>query len=183
MCIADSALAIGDIIVSTTSAIGSGVICMTTFSNVSHAMLYVGNGQVIEAIGNGVVERTLPTALGGATVAVAYRRSALTPNQAAAVVSFVRRQVGNGYDHTGAVGAGLRANPVLCIVSGIVVCTAAHTGLLQRRERFYCSELVLEAFRQAAVPIVAHQPGVSTPQDIVTAYGSGTLEYVGHLRP
>lgn len=182
MCISDSALAVADIIVSTTSARVSGAIRLATSSAVSHAMVYVGSGRIIEAIGEGVTERSLGDALGGATLGVAYRRSGLTFGQSAAIVQYVRQQVGHKYDTSGAAGAGLRANPVLCIVSGIAACVAAHAGKLQRQDRFYCSELVLEAYRIAGVPIVAHLPGVSTPQDIVTAYGHGTLQYVGHLR-
>ena len=60
-CVGESALEAGDLIVSTTAARVSRGIRTATSSPVSHAMLYVGNGQVIEAIQEGVVERPLST--------------------------------------------------------------------------------------------------------------------------
>lgn len=55
----ENALSIGDIIVSTTPALISRVIRRATGSVVSHALVYIGGGQVVEAIGAGVTLRTL----------------------------------------------------------------------------------------------------------------------------
>ena len=182
MCVDTSALEPADVIVSTGAAAVSRVIRTATGSAVSHAMLYAGNGQIVEAIGDGVTRRPLNSALADATLAVAYRRPQLSASQAHAVVSFVGRQVGRKYDSTGAAGAGLRNNLVLCAISGIAACVAAHAGAFESSKKFFCSELVLEAFRSAGLPLVSHSPSVSVPEDIVTAHGSGTLSYVGHLR-
>jgi uncharacterized protein YycO len=144
-------------------------------------MLYVGEDQVIEAIGEGVVRRSLADALNGARLAVAYRRRDITLPVANRVINAAQALIGRGYDHTGAAGAGIRANPVLCSAVGIIPCAAAHVGAFNNRARFFCSELVLEAFRQANVPIIDGNPGTATPQDIVRAYSRRILLYVGHL--
>jgi len=49
---------------------------------VSHAMLYIGNGQVIEAVQGGVVVRSLQSALSDASLAVAYRSTDMDVGQA-----------------------------------------------------------------------------------------------------
>lgn len=77
-CIGDAALRPADIIVSTTGAAVSGVIRVGTGSPVSHAALYAGNGEVIEAIGQGVVQRGLDKALADDLLAVAYRAPHMT---------------------------------------------------------------------------------------------------------
>ncbi|MFP3615818.1 N-acetylmuramoyl-L-alanine amidase, partial [Paraburkholderia sp. SIMBA_050] len=72
--IGTDALEIGDIILSTTGNSGSGVIRAGSGAEVSHAMLYVGQGgQVIEAIPGGVQLRPLADALADARLAVAFR--------------------------------------------------------------------------------------------------------------
>ena len=50
-CIADSALDTADIIVSAGQGIVAGTIRLATTSDISHASLYDGDGEVIEAVG------------------------------------------------------------------------------------------------------------------------------------
>ena len=59
-----------DIIVSTGSGAVSAVIRTGSLSPYSHAALYIGNGEVIEAIGEGVVRQSLANALSDDTLAV-----------------------------------------------------------------------------------------------------------------
>ncbi len=182
-CIAISALAPADIIVSTTAATVSGVIRGATGSQVSHAMIYAGGGQVIEAIGEGgVVNRPLSAALADATLAVAYRHRNVGRGNASAIIGFARQWVGRRYDTSGAAGAGIAGNGVICLAVGIVACAAAKGGKFNNRDEFFCSELVLEAFRRAGAPITNVPPSTSSPQHIVRAYSQGQLQYVGHLK-
>ena len=85
----------------------------------------------------------------------------------------------------GAAGAGIARQGVICNAIGIIPCVAAgiaaHFGAFNSEEKFFCSELVLEAFRLAGVPLVKVTPQLSTPQTIVEAHSDGILEYVGHL--
>lgn len=180
-CIDTRALQPADIIVSTTAAGISWGIRFATSSEVSHAMLYVGNGNIVEAIGDGVVRRTLQMAVNDATLAVAYRRRNVTPGNGASIVRHAEQFIGRAYDARGAAGAGIADNGVICIAVGIVACVAARAGAFNNRDSFYCSELVLEAFRLAGTPILDVAPSMSTPQHLVRAHSSGKLQYVGHV--
>ena len=172
------ALQVADIIVSTTDAAVSKVIKFETLSAVSHAMLYVGNDHIIDATGElGVMRRTLQSAVGDATLAVAYRRSNVTEANGRMIARHAEKFLGRAYDTSGAAGAGIARQGVICVAAGI----AAHFGAFNSEEKFFCSELVLEAFRLAGVPLVKVTPQLSTPQTIVEAHSDGILEYVGHL--
>ena len=68
-----SDLELADILLSTGSAAASVVIRAGTVSRYSHAALYIGNGQIIEAIGSGVTRQGIRDAMaddpGNASVA------------------------------------------------------------------------------------------------------------------
>ncbi len=181
VCIEDAALQTADIIVSAGVGTVSKAIQFGTSSDVSHASLYIGNGKVIEAIGEGVVERSLTDALQDHYLAVAYRVRDMNPVAAALIVHNASRWIGRKYDTLGAAGAGAR-NPIVCVmVYGIAACGVALNGGFKSTDKFYCSQLVLEAYREARVPFVDQNPDTSQPQDIVTAYSKNKLLYVGHL--
>ena len=178
-----SALQPADIIVSTTSANVSKVIRGGTGSEISHAALYIGDGEIIEAIGEGVVRRALDVALHDDTLAVAYRAKTITPEQAKSVIGYAMPWIGKKYDYTGAAGGGAKANLALCIiVLGPVGCVIARNSGLKSKDRFYCSQLVLEAYQRAGLPLINSSPDTSNPNNIVEAFSNGTLVYVGHLR-
>ena len=149
LCIADWALQPADIIVSAGIGAVSTAIRYGTSSDVSHAALYVGDGEVIEAIGPGVVERALSKSLDEHSLAVAYRARGMTPSAAAIIVHTAEQWKGKKYDTLGAAGAGAR-NPLVCVVVlGIVPCGIARAGRFKSSDKFYCSQLVLEAYRRA----------------------------------
>jgi hypothetical protein len=181
--IASSTLNPGDIIVSTTGAFVSKAIRFGTMSAVSHAMLYTGNDCVAEAVGNGVREAALSIALTDASLAVAYRRNSLTDANVKEIIRFVREKAAAkaGYDYTGLIGAGARANGLVCVALGAVGCSIANLGGFSSSSKFFCSELVLEAFRRVDKPITAGRPDTSNPGQIPGAVSTGVLSYVGHL--
>ena len=47
--------------------------------------------------------------------------------------------------------------------------------------RFFCSELVAEAYRQAGVPLVNGRSDSVSPERIVAVTTTGDLAYVGHV--
>jgi len=145
-----------DIILSTTTHWKSAAIRTGTWSDISHAALYTGDGFVVEAVGEGVQRISLSQALEDDCLAIVYRREGLTDVQAKMVILFANRQVGSPYDYAG---------------------VARITG--NGNEKFFCSELVGEAFRQARAPILERDPSVSTPQRILS---DGKVVYVGHLK-
>ena len=181
MCISPAALKLGDLIVSTTGANVSTAIRVGTGSPVSHAMLFVGGGQVIEAVGTGVRRVPLGTAINDASLAVAYRVPDLSEKEGSLVVNFAVQQIGRKYNTSGAAGAGVARNPLACAASGVVICVAANAGMFSSGGRFYCSELVLAAYVAANRPLVPRNPSVSVPNDIPLAYSHGTLVYAGHV--
>ncbi|MGD0909979.1 MAG: hypothetical protein ABSA96_20540 [Candidatus Acidiferrales bacterium] len=190
LCIDDRSLSPGDIIVSTeptSKSIQSGAIRFGTGSAISHAALYTGQSQVIEAIGSGVRRTTLSESLRDHDLAVGYRVRGLTGAKAIEVIAYANKlaQPGAKYDLTGALSAGV-SRPrgyLICVVAlGIMPCTAAAlAGQFKSSDKFYCSQLVLEAFRRAGASFISADPHSSVPQDIPEAYSRGKLLYVGHL--
>ncbi len=174
-----SALQAGDIVVSTTRQFVSRAIRLGTFSPVSHVMLYVGDGKVIEAIGSGVREVTLAAAIEDAILAsptairTSMRRTPRPWSRTRARASATRtttpaRPTRATASSTAARGGARRDQPPLGVEVG-------QAGAV------YCSELVLEAFERAGVPLTAARPGQSTPDQVVQI-ARGTLAYVGHLK-
>jgi hypothetical protein len=110
----------------------------------------------------------------------------MTSTAAKAVVGFAENQVGKGYDHTGILGqVGYQLDRwFLCSVVGIKNCEerAARANLwMSNSGRFFCSELVAEAYRRAAVPLINGRSDGVSPQKIVEVTTTGDLSYVGHV--
>jgi hypothetical protein len=163
------ALQVGDIILSTTPEFISSAIRRATKSDVSHAILYIGDGEVVEAVASGVVRRPLADAISASYAAVALRDPKLTSGQAAAIRKSALGWVGKKYDTFALVDQGIRK------VSG-------KDPEWRDPEAFFCSELVLQAYADAGEPLTTVAPDQSAPQDVVTVYLSKKLEYVGHLK-
>jgi cell wall-associated NlpC family hydrolase len=159
--VGDSALQAADIIISTTGAIRIG-----TSSVVSHGALYCGSGSVIEAIGQGVVSRSIYDSLADDALAVAYRHPAVTSSIAAAIVAFASSHIGDSYSVKGAAAA---ADPILCRIVGT------------KPAAFFCTQLVIEAYRQGGMPLTSLPAQCVTPQG-VAEIAFERLVYVGHLK-
>lgn len=175
-----SALQAGDIIVSTTRQFVSRAIRLGTLSPVSHVMLYAGGGRVIEAVGSGVREVTLESAIADAILAVAYRHPRLDAAHAAQVVAHARSRIGNPYNLAGVAYHGYRLlNP---LPAAVIDAIGRRLGVeVGQAGAVYCSELVMESFERAGVPLAATRPGASTPDQVVQI-ARGNLAYVGHLK-
>jgi hypothetical protein len=181
-CIAAGALSAADIIVSTADGAVSFVIRTATWSEVSHAALYVGNDAVIEAVGSGIRRTPLAEAVTHDTLAVAYRWPGITTEQAQAVVEFASKQAGVGkkYDYIGAVGASRFARVMFPLVA--VSADITNSGQSMGQDRFFCSELVVAAFRSARINLVSHPASHTTLGEIASLGKRNRLEYVGHLK-
>jgi cell wall-associated NlpC family hydrolase len=105
--ILSEALEVADIIVSTTGARITGAIRAGSLSRVSHAMLYIGQGRVVEAIDEGVTIRSLQSAISTGRPAVAYRRNGLSGGGAERVAQWARDREDARYDLAG------RGSPLL----------------------------------------------------------------------
>jgi cell wall-associated NlpC family hydrolase len=169
--IAMSGLEPADVIVSTTGAIVSKLIRLGTLSPVSHAILYVGDGMVVEAIGDGVVHRTLEEALSDANLAVAYRCPVLSREGKHKIATWALQQAKKKLKYSHGKIA-ILANPKMRHLCGLVSAL---------RTEFICSEFVIEAYRQADCPITTQPAACVSPQGVLEI-ARQRLVYVGHLR-
>jgi hypothetical protein len=124
-----------DIIVSTTDAGVSAVIRAGIGSSVSHSMIYVGGGFVVEAIEIGVTRLPITSAIEHATLAIALRRRSLTEKQRSDVLANANRFALRPYDTVGAAGSGTNTDLLAgfgCSIS-LMLCGAATYGAATRR--------------------------------------------------
>jgi uncharacterized protein YycO len=188
MSIGEDALMMGDIILSTTNSLTSRAIRAITDGPVSHAMVYIGDGMVVEAIPEGVVNRPLSDALSDAIVAVAFRHPYLDDDRAWQLRDWLGQQLGRSYPRLGMFRqAQFHINRRVCdLFSGSAREHCRHwRGFvdlgLSGDGTFFCSELVLAGYRHIQLPLADTPPHWSTPSDIPELRLTGDLEYVGHL--
>ncbi|MEL7358308.1 MAG: hypothetical protein AAFN40_17315 [Cyanobacteria bacterium J06560_6] len=166
-----TAVTSADVIVTTTNGLVSDIIRAVTSGPVSHVMVSVGNGQVVEAVRDGVREISLRDALLDATLAVVFRRSGISTGGVDTVVANVRSVVGDTYNNWGVVQRLL----------------TEHVGAIREvpiaTDSFYCSQLVLTAFDSAGFPLLTSGDISAWPTNLVDVgdFGESLLEYVGHL--
>lgn len=182
-----SNLKTADILLSTGDATVSKVIRVGTASRFSHAALYAGNHEIIEAIGEGVVRQPIERAISDDTLVAVYRRIRMSDAQAKQVVRYAAMQIGKPYDQAGAVGAGAtsKTGVILVVFGGTLGIVATGAGVsadimnrLNPEKSFYCSELVALAFNNAGVSLGSGAAS-STPGDISSAH---VLNLVGYLK-
>ena len=195
---ADSLLP-GDILLSSGSGIASSGIQLFTVAPVSHAAIYLGNGQIVEAVGKGVRLRSLQDALDDESVVAAFRHPQTTAESAALVGAFVLSKVGAPYNHLGVLlHAPFAVQRRICelpLVPGPVreFCVRGVATVqmgFSSNDRFFCSQLVLEAYRQAGISITSADPRWVSPADLLhmregdvpSIAPKQPLQYVGHLK-
>ncbi|MEX1167658.1 MAG: YaeF family permuted papain-like enzyme, partial [Hydrogenophaga sp.] len=194
-----SDLRAGDIVLSATNGLASLGIRLLTVTPVSHAALYLGNGQMAEAVGSGVQIRSTADFIAGESTIVAFRHPDLSPEQAATVRAFAQAQEGKKYN---ALGIVLQAPFVLqrqfCEIPLVpsLVRDACIRGLAAiqlgaaRNDRFFCSQFVLEAYQRAKLPLTTANPLLVSPADLLhmregdvpSVRTEQALQYVGHLK-
>ena len=170
--ISQSALQPGDIILSAADGWihhSSAAIRLATWSNLSHAALYVGGpeGYVVEAVGEGVRKLALCSALADDTVAIAYTRFGINPALAGSAVLFAMAQLGKAYNYAGALAAGSStpAGKVLRLAtSGTSDAALAACSLYSScaSKTWFCAELVTAAYEWIAMPIIPKSASQST---------------------
>ncbi|OGB24703.1 MAG: distant relative of cell wall-associated hydrolase [Burkholderiales bacterium RIFCSPLOWO2_02_FULL_57_36] len=193
------ALRPGDILLSATNGITSAGIRLITLAPVSHASLYIGDGQVVEAVGKGVRQRTIAEVLGEEDVVVAFRHPHFLPAHHEKLRAFALEKVGRPYDHVGIVlQAPFALERRLCELP--LIPDAVRNACLQGiaaiqlgtydNDGFFCSQLVLESYKQAGLPITDANPRWISPADILHMREGDVpslkihqpLSYVGHLK-
>ena len=172
-------LQIGDILLSGMTSLKSSAIKLATFSEVSHAAVFVGDGRVVEAVGSGVRLYGIEQALSDGETIVAYRRPDMTPELQEKLRSFALGKVGLPYNMLGiAMQAPLSVERKFCEVPGLPgeirdTCVRIMGSVqmaptkLDRQQTYFCSELVLETFRAAGLPLVDVPSELVAPSDIL----------------
>lgn len=189
--ISGAALMPGDIIISTTNATVSSAIRAATNSPVSHASIYLGNNTVAEIMGSGINIWSIEESLADDSLSVAYRHREMTPERAFQMELFIRQAKDNNtrYDYFSLI----RVLPSALIETYCMTLPEASRQQCMNHaqrfrlgtdtnNRFYCSELVLDALRHVGVSLSTITPGWSTPNEILELEHNGTLSYIGHLK-
>ncbi len=74
----------------------------------SHSAVYVGDGQICEAMSEGLLRRPIEVHRNKHTHFGIYRVFDITPQQQAAMVTEAKRHLGKGYNYIGAIRVGLK---------------------------------------------------------------------------
>ena len=189
----------GDILLSADPGLASAGIRLLTTSPVSHAAIYVGNGEVAEALRGGVRLRSIDRILQEESVVVAFRHPVLDEESAQRMSQFAREQVGKPYDFVGVVmHAPFALQRRVCELPGVptvlreaCLSTLATFQLIHGGDdRFFCSQFVLESYRTVGLPITRARPHWVSPEDIMHMRAGDVsslpveqpLIYVGHLK-
>jgi uncharacterized protein YycO len=166
----------GDIILTLGTGPAAAGIQLMTLAPVSHAALYVGDGQVVEAVHSGVRVRGLQELLAKEVTVLAFRYSELSDRQAEEIRAYALRQVGVPFNFMGVMlHVPLSIQRIACELpltpSGARdVCIRTVGGiqyLNPGRQQFFCSQLVVQAYRHAGAPITEVDPRIVSPADIL----------------
>ena len=189
----------GDIVLSATDGITSAGIRLLTLAPVSHAAIYIGPEGVAEAVGHGIVVRSLDALLADESVVVAFRHPKLDAAQAERVRTFALGKVGEPYNTMGVMllapfSLERRVCELPLLPDGARDFCIRGIATIQlgagRNDRFFCSQFVLESYRQAGLPITDADARLVSPADILHMREGDVpsvaihqpLRYVGHLK-
>ncbi|MDO4696666.1 MAG: hypothetical protein Q4A49_03940 [Neisseria sp.] len=197
--IAEADLQAGDILLSAGAGVSSAGLRLFGNSAVSHAFLYLGRGEIAEAVGSGVRIIPLREALRETTLSVAFRRQGVQAEHIEKMRAFARQEQGGGYNYFGVAKQAPYSVtrlacelPVVprylrrfCLSSLAMIQITPFSG-----ERFFCSQFVIEAFNRAGLPLTDTPPEWVSPADmlhmregdVASVLPVSRLQYVGHLQ-
>lgn len=170
------ALQPGDILLTAMPSLASVGIRLMTFAPVSHAAVYIGEGKVVEAVGSGVRVRGIEDLLAEETVVLALRYPGLSAGQARSIKDYALNKSGMGFNYLGVtLQIPLAINRKLCelplVPSPVRDACIRGAGVINQvaasESRLFCSQLVLQAYRHAGVPMTDADPRLISPADIL----------------
>lgn len=193
------ALQPGDILLSSMPGLASAGIQLMTFAPISHAAVYVGDGQVVEAVRSGVRVRSIEEALAEETVVLALRHPDLSAEQARRIRNYALKKSGAGFNFAGVTlhipfSITRRACELPLVPSAVRDACIRSMGVIHQvaasENQLFCSQLVLQAYRHAGVPITDADSRLISPADILHMREGDVssvrihkpLRYVGHLK-
>lgn len=181
-------LEVGDIILSTTDALISKAIRSFTDSKISHAILYIGNDEVVEAIRGGVCKRSLSQALSEATLAIALRHPKMNPLTANKIKEYALKQVGNAYGYVTIANQGIFQ--IIAPGTNINQMSLADKikawlafGPISIDSSYICSELAIEAYKIAGLSLVSVPSHWVSPNNILQLEAAGKLKFIKQIVP
>ena len=163
----------GDIIVTTGRGVVPTLIRTSTAGNFSHAMLYIGDDQIVEAVRPNVRVVSVDAALSHSTLAIVLRHKSMTSDVAAQARDFAGHAIGTPYGTLKAADA---------------VTSWCSFNMRYSTESLFCSELVVRSFQAAGIELLTSEserrlgkaiPTCVTPVELAR---EADLVYVGHLR-
>jgi uncharacterized protein YycO len=189
----------GDILLTSGTGFVSASIQVLTLSPVSHAAIYIGDGKVVEAVRPEVRVRQLDDFLADEALVIALRHPELSAQQARDIRDYALQKTGTGFNFLGVtLHVQSTVRRVVCelplmpsvIRDGCIRGIGVIHNLAAPEARLFCSQLVLQAYRQAGVPITDADPRLISPADILHMREGDVpsvrihkpLSYVGHLR-
>ena len=193
------ALRPGDILLTSMPGIAGAGIELMTIAPVSHAAVYIGDGRVVEAVRSGVGERRIEAVLEEESVALVLRDPDLDEAQAERIKAYALQKTGAGFNFVGvtlqipfAISRRLCELPLVpSLVRDPCIRGMGVLSKLAARERqFFCSQLVLQAYRHAGAQLTDADPRLVSPADILHMREGDVpsfsirvpLRYVGHLK-
>lgn len=197
--LAPEALQPGDILLTSAPNLRSASIQLVTFAPVSHAAVYIGDRRVVEAVLSGVRVRTIDELLAEEAVVLALRYPDLSAEQARNIRSYALQKSGAGFNYLGVtLHFPFSINRRLCelplVPSTVRDACIRIVGVIHQlaasESQLFCSQLVLQAYRHAGVPITDADPRLITPADILHMREGDVpsvsihrpLRHIGHLK-
>jgi uncharacterized protein YycO len=194
-----AALRPGDILLSSMPGLAAAGIRLMTFAPVSHVAVYIGGGQVVEAVRSGVRIRTIDEVLTEETWVLALRYPDLSPEQADRIRDYALGNLGAGFNFLGVTlhvpfSIGRRACELPLVPLAVRDACIRGMGLIHQvaagEDRVFCSQLVLQAYRHAGILITNADPRLISPADILHMRKGDVssvrihrpLQQVGHLK-
>ena len=188
----------GDILLSAGPGLVAAGVQLVTLASVSHAALYVGNGLIVEAVRPQVQVRHLDDVLAEERLVLVLRYPDMTPEQGHAVSSYALQKSGAGFNFLGVtlhvpLAVSRRACELPLVPAPFRDVCIRSFGVIQVAavgDRVFCSQLVLEAYRQTGLPITGADPRLISPADILHMREGDVspvkihkpLQFVGHLK-
>lgn len=193
----------GDLLFSSSIGLKSLGIRLFSGSSVSHVAIYIGQGQVAEAVGDGVQIVSLEDARTHSDKLFALRMPGLTTEQTDKIREFAQQKAGSQYNYQGIVEMmPFMLTKQLCslnpfskdfrqqCVQGLAA-AQLRTPTGTDESSYFCSQFVLAAFERAGQPLTVAASGWVSPGDllhmregdIATMAPNESLSYVGHIKP
>ena len=189
----------GDILLTSMPGIAAAGIELLTTAPVSHAAVYIGKGRVIEAVRSGVRMRSIEQIMAEESIALVLRYPGLSDAQARRIREYAQHKLGAGFSFFGvSVQAPYSITRKACelplvaspLRDACIRAMGVFSQLAETERQLFCSQLVLQAYRSAGVPLTDADPRIVSPGDILHMREGDVpslrihkaLHYVGHLK-